>query len=312
LTSHKKVNMAFFGTLAGKIVKVYLLLTLGFVVLYPLLYMISQAVRAWDDLYDPSVIWFPKNFSMDSFKTAFRVMDYPKTALNTALISLTATLLQLVSCSCAGYGFARFNFRFKRLFFALCLFSIVVPMQMIMIPSYMQMQSFNVLGIGFIIKLFTGSYPDIYNTPLAIFIPALLANGIRGSMYIFIFRQFFRGLPRDLEDASNIDGAGFLQTFLRVIVPLSGPPFLVVFLLSTLWYWNDGITVSFFFDSAQTIGARLVNIIGANAISGGEFTITQILAFQQAGALLTIAPPLILFLFLQRRFVESIDKTGLK
>ena len=298
--------------IAARIIKIFIVLCFCFVIFYPLLYMLSQASRDFSDLYDPSVVWLPKHFTLDTFKIAFDTMDYVPTALTTGFIAIACTLLQLVSCSLAGYGFARFKFPFKRLLFAVCLFSTIVPMQMIAIPSYMELRYFNMLGIGSIIQLFTGELPGINNTIWAVLLPALLANGIRGSIYIFIFRQFFRGIPLDLEDAAYIDGAGPMSTFVRIIMPNAGAPFLVVFILSLIWYWNDGIYVTLFYTTEHIMSSSLLGILSAFTVTGSQYTITETLAIQQAGAVLMILPPLILFLFLQRFFVESIDKTGLK
>ena len=296
----------------AKIIKLYLVLCFGFVVLYPVFYMVSRAFMSLNDVHDPSVIWVPKTLQLESFRLASQMMSYLSSALKTGGVALAATLLQMISCALAGYGFARFRFPGKRIFFAICLFSIIVPSQMITIPSFLQIKYFNVLGIGSVFKLFTGAYPDFMDTPWAVLIPALLANGIRGSMYIYIFRQFFRGIPKDLEDAAYIDGAGHVTSFVRVIMPLAGAPFLVVFILSFIWYWNDATVMTFFYPSLRPIAVQLLNIATGTAASGVQYTINQLLAIQQAGAFLMILPPLVLYLVLQRHFVESIDKTGLK
>lgn len=315
-SKHKLLDQSNIPVIARKwifnIIRVVLILSFCFVILYPILYMVSQGIRSWEDLYDPSVVWIPKHFSLKSMKLAIEGMDYAKSALSSGGIALLCTVAQLVCCSMAGYGFARFRFPFKKLLFGLCLFSVVVPMQMVIIPTFMQIKHFNVLGIGALLNLFTGSYPDFNNTIWGVLIPALLGNGIRGSMYIFIFRQFFRGIPKDLEDAAHIDGAGHVRSFLSIIIPNAGAPFLVVFILSVIWYWNDGLVVNFFYNSAPSIAMALLNIVSNNTLAGTEYTVTEVLAIQQAGAILMVLPPLVMFLFLQRFFVESIDKTGLK
>lgn len=301
-----------FTRLAGKTIKVFVVLCFVFVIFYPLLYMLSQAFRDFSDLYDPSVVWIPKNYTLNTFKIAFETMDYLKSAGRTGYIALVCTALQLISCSLAGYGFARFNFPLKRVFFAICLFSTIVPLQMIAIPSYMELRYFNLLGIGSLIKLFTGTLPGINNTVWALFIPALLANGIHGSIYVYIFRQFFRGIPTNLEDAAYIDGAGPMSALLRIVIPNAGAPFLVVFILSTIWYWNDGIYVTLFYTTRNIMSTQLLGILNTFVMVGSAYSITETLAIQQAGAVLMIIPPLAMFLFLQRYFVESIDKTGFK
>lgn len=311
--NHRMKNAGSAAVLVGmRIVKVFVVLCFCFVIFYPLLYMLSQTFRAPQDLFDPSVVWVPKNFSLDAIKLALEAMDFGNTALNTGLIALSCTLLQLVSCSLAGYGFARFKFPGKGIFFAVCLFSTVVPTQMISIPAFMELYYFDLMGIGSIIRLFTGELPSINNTVWALLVPALLGNGIRGSIYIYIFRQFFRGIPLDLEDAAYIDGAGPMSTFMRIIIPIAGAPFLVVFILSMIWYWNDNIVVTLFYGTENIMSAALMNILSKFTLEGSQYTITEALAIQQAGAVLMILPPLIMYLFLQRFFVESIDKTGLK
>ncbi|MDD4413127.1 MAG: carbohydrate ABC transporter permease [Oscillospiraceae bacterium] len=294
-----------------KILRFYMICCFCFVILYPVIYMISKGFRSFDDLYDISIVWVPKNYSLHSFKMAFETMNYPTAALTSGGIALLATMLQMVSCSIAGYGFARFQFPFKKTLFALCLVSIMVPQQMILIPTFMQFKYFNILGIGSIFKLFTGSVPDLSDSIWTVIIPAMLANGIRGSMYIFIFRQFFRGIPKDLEDAAYIDGAGHVRTFLNIIVPNAGAPFLIVFVLSMIWYWNDSVVTTFLYGSAEFISRNLLSVI--SVVSGiSEHNYIEALAVQEAGAVLMLLPPLIMFLFLQKFFVESIDKTGLK
>ncbi|MBQ8752487.1 MAG: carbohydrate ABC transporter permease [Clostridia bacterium] len=306
----KRVGKAGTGLLA-KLVRLYLILCFCFVILYPVLYMLSKGLRSFPDLYDLSIVWVPKTFTLESFKLAFQSMNYTKAALSTGGIALLATLLQLVSCSLAGYGFGRFNFPGKNLLFVLCLVSIMVPQQMMLIPTFMQFKYFDLLGIGSVVQLFTGSLPDLSDSAWTVVLPALLANGIRGTMYIFIFRQFFRGIPKDLEDAAYVDGAGHVRTFLRIIIPNAGAPFLIVFVLSLIWYWNDAVVTPFLFGSAESMSRNLLAVLAiVSGMEGNGYT--EGLAVQEAGAVLMLLPPLIMYLFLQRFFVESIDKTGLK
>jgi multiple sugar transport system permease protein len=187
-----------------------------------------------------------------------------------------------------------------------------VPMQTVAIPMFMQIKFFDFFGLGRLIGLIPGLKPiilPIYNTQWALLLPALLGNGIRGGLYIYIFRQFFRGMPLELEDAANIDGCGFMTTFTKIIIPLSRPPILVVFILSIIWYWNDIFITSLFFSKSQTL-AMLVD--GLAARFALEYDLYQVQVFQQAGSLLMISPVLLMYLFLQRYFMRSIDQTGLK
>jgi multiple sugar transport system permease protein len=299
------------GKKVFKIFRAYLIFCLSFVVLYPLLYMISIAFRTGLDVIDPVVIWIPKNFTLRNFTEIMEIIGYWKSLMSTASVSLVATALQLVVCSITGYGLASFRFRGNGLLFAGVLLTIMVPIQVIAIPMFLQIRYFDFFGIGRFLALFSGQnlHVNLYNSALAIFLPAALGNGIRGGLYIFVFRQFFKGLPMDLEDAAYIDGCSVFKTYVRIIFPLSMPPALVVFLLSFLWYWNDVFVTPFFFSNAKTL-ALAVDTIPSRLALGYDFY--QVFTYQQAACLLMILPVLLVFLVLQKYFIQSVDKTGLK
>lgn len=305
----KKLEIA--GKKSFKVFRAYLIFCLSFVVLYPLLYMISIAFRTGLDVIDPVVIWIPKHFTLNNFIEIIKIIDYWKSLLSTASISLVATVLQLIVCSITGYGLARFKFKGNSIIFAGVLLTIMVPVQVIAIPMFIQIRYFDFFGIGRLLELFTGQFlhVNLYNKALAIFLPATLGNGIRGGLYIFIFRQFFKGLPMDLEDAAYIDGCSVFKTYVRIIFPLSLPPSLVVFLLSFLWYWNDVFVTPFFYSNSKTL-ALAVDTIPSRLALGYDFY--QVFTYQQAACLLMILPVLIMFLVLQKYFIQSVDKTGLK
>lgn len=296
-------GVAFFRT--------YMIICLAFVVLYPMLYMISVTFRSSAEIMDPAVIWVPKRWTLENLTVVLKLTNFLPSLKSTAITALSNTLLMIVSCSLAGYGFARFRFRFRNLLFGLVLLSIVVPMQTVAIPMFMQIRFFDFFGLGSLLGLVTGKAVTVslYNTPLALLVPSLLGNGLRGGLYVYIFRQFFMGMPLDLEDAAYIDGCGFYRTFTKIIVPLATPPMLVVFLLSLIWYWNDVFVTSLFNSTSPTLANNLENMY---ARLWNVYDLYQILVFQQAAALLLIVPILLVYLFLQRYFIQSIDRTGFK
>lgn len=299
------------GDFSFKFFRTYIIICLSFVVLYPLLYMVSIAFRTSADVVDPAVIWLPKTFTVDNFTTVIKNIKYWATLQNTIVISLVSTCLQLITCSLAGYGLARFKFKGNGVLFGFVLFSILVPMQTVAIPMFMQFRFFDFFGIGNLIGLFTGKplTANLYNTPFALYLPAILGNGIRGGLYIFIFRQFLKGVPMDLEDAAYIDGCGIMKTYTKIIVPVSLPPFLVTFILSVIWYWNDAFVTPFFYGKAQTL-AMAVDSMAARLSLDHDFY--EIFTYQQVACLLMIIPMLLMFMFLQKYFMQSIDRTGLK
>ena len=309
LRNRKRLQRA--GKVAYRIFRFYLILILSFVVLYPIFYMVSIAFRSPSDYLDPGVVWIPKTWTLDNLKSVYEIIDFPKTFLNSVLIAVVPTVLQMITCSLPGYGLARFQFKLKKLLFALVIVGIIVPTMTITVPLMGQIQAFDFFGFGQIGRLFTGTpfTINLKNNPLSILLPALLGNGIRGTMYIFIFRQFFMGLPGDLEDAAYIDGCGFVKTFTRIVIPCALAPFLVVFILSVIWYWNDVTVTALFYPKMETLAHAIEGLQVELSMDYDIYTINQ---FQQAGCFFLIMPLLIMYLFLQKFFIQSIDRTGLK
>lgn len=274
-----------------------LLFGLMFIILYPLLYMLSMTFRPTEQIYDPTVIWVPKSLTLENLKNAIELMDYPSALLVSLRINIVSALLQVAICAVTGYGFARFRFRGKNLFFMLVLVTILVPPQIIVTPLFMTFRTLNIL-----------------NTAWTFYLPAVLGAGLKSGLFIFLFRQFYRGLPKELEDAAAIDGCGFFGCFLRIIIPNAGPVFITTGLLSVVWYWNDYFMSSMYLNNTDSIMTALVKLENsATQLSGGGASVDpfQIITLMQAGSLLAILPILVLYLFLQRFFVQGVERTGI-
>ena len=181
----------------------FILFGLCFVILYPLIYMISCAFRDSADMSDPTVMWIPRHLTLNVIKETADVMDIWNTLKTTLLLNVGCSLVQVASCALAGYGFARFKFKGKGILFGIVVMMILVPPQIISIPQYMLFRHF---GIGSLTV-------NLINTKLCMYLPAAMGNGIRAGLMIFIFRQFFKGLPKELEDAAYLDGCGPLRRF---------------------------------------------------------------------------------------------------
>ena len=150
---------------------------------------------------------------------------------------------------------------------------------------------------------------SIYGTPLALLLPAIMGVGIKGSLFVYIFRQFLKGLPQDLEDAASIDGCGFFKTFYKIIVPTALPPYLVAGILSFIWNWNDNIWIPMYYPKLITLMNALDNF-STHVPKGSD--LNSIFVWQRAGAFLVIVPIVIMYMFVQKFFIESVDRTGLK
>lgn len=283
-----------------------ILFGLGFVILYPLIYMVSCAFRERGDMNDPTIMWIPRHFTLDIMKETLDAMGFPNTLITTLFLNVGCSLVQVASCAVTGYGFARFKFKGQKLLFAVVIMMILVPPQVIALPLYSQFRYF---GIG----EFT---VNLIDTPLTMYLPALTANGIRAGLMILIFRQFFKGLPREIEDAAYIDGCGPFRTFLQVMVPNASAAFLTVFLFSLVWYWNDYYVSATFFTDTRTISLMLRSLDTElkrklfGTISA-EISPREQIVWKEAGCLISITPLLIVYVFLQKHFIEGIERSGI-
>lgn len=284
-----------------------ILLGIGFIVLYPLIYMVSCAFRERSDMNDPTVMWLPRHYTLDVIKDTWRIMDFGSMLKNTIFLNIGCSLVQVMSCAVTGYGFARFSFKGKKLLFGIVIMMILVPPQVISLPLYTQFRFFGIKGLFSV---------NLIDSMLTMYLPAMTANGIRSGLMILIFRQFFRGLPRELEDAACIDGCGPFMTFVRVMIPNAASAFLTVFLFSVVWYWNDYYVSTAFFTDTRTVATVLYDLDSrlSRAIYGDSKikpSARELIVWKEAGCLMSVLPILIMYVFLQKHFTEGIERSGL-
>lgn len=284
-----------------------ILIGLSFVILYPIIYMISCSFRERSDMNDPTVMWIPRNFTLDIIKETIEAMNFGETLYNTLVLNIGCCIVQVMSCAVTGYGFARFKFRGKKLMLGILIFMILVPVQVISLPLYTQFRYFGIKGVFSV---------NLIDTFACMYLPALLGNGIRSGLIILIFMQFFKGLPKELEDAACLDGCSPFGAFIRVMLPNSISFIITAFLFSIVFYWNDSYVSSTFFTNNQTIGLMLKNLDSHLSMMLFNDASVQIspreqIVWMQAGCLISIAPLLILYCYLQKYFTESIVNSGI-
>ena len=295
------------GKRVWSLLRFLILFGFGFIIMYPLIYMISCTFRERGDMNDPTVIWLPRHLTLSVLKETVQAMDFGRTLRNTVVLNLVCSVLQVFSCALTGYGFARFDFKGKKILFCIVIMMILVPAQIISLPLFFRFRFFGIRGVATV---------NLIDNMLSMYLPALTANGIRSGLMILIFRQFFRALPRELEDAACIDGCGPFMTFVRVMLPNAASSVLTVFLFSIVWYWNDYYISTMFFHNTKTIATMLYNLdnelkmrlFGDASIQVGE---RERIVWNQAGCLVSIAPILLIYIFLQKRFTEGIERSGL-
>jgi len=280
--------------------KIGLWLLLGglmFIMVYPLIVAVSMSLMSFSDLLNPLVIWLPRNISFNGFVQAFDALNFTETFRNTMIFAVVPPLLQVVSCAIIGYGFARFKFRERNILFALMIFTLVVPQHVISLPQFLLFRDLNML-----------------NSFWPIILPSSLGLGLKGGLLIFIFRQFFRGMPAELEEAAYIDGSGFVRTFVTIMVPNAIPAAMTVFLFSFVWHYSDVFMLSMFTigENIQTLVMRVINIMPI--LAGVDQTIrdvTEFLPARYAGILLTVAPVLLVYLAGQKFLVQGAERSGI-
>lgn len=302
-------------SLLAKIVVWLFILGVFYLFLFPFIYLISTSFQSAESISDPSVLWIPNSFSFDTIKVTMGLLNYKDSVFLTLLIAFFSTLFSVISCSLVGYGFARFKFPGKGVAFGLVILTIILPVQAVLIPNYLNFRFFD---FGGILKIFTGGqgYINLVGTPFTFILPAMFACGLRGGLFTFIFRQTFAAMPKELEEAAKMDGCNSFRTFIRIMFPLAKPAIITVGLFSFVWHWNDLYTSAMYFVGEVRPIMPMLNDLRVIMIQEGltsSINLSQyaLRLYFASGALLALIPPLILYIFLQRYFVESIAKTGI-
>lgn len=283
-----------------------------FLIMYPLLYMLSMSIRSPQDFYDITVIWLPKSPTLQHFKTAIFNINLLDALKNTVFIATGSTILQIFITCMVGYGFARFRFKGNSILFTFVVLSIVVPSQMLSMPNYILFKNLDFFGL---FRLITGrqSSLNLLDTIWSYYLPAVLGQGMRSGIFILVFRQFFSGLPMELEEAALIDGCGYKKTFFQIMLPNAVTPIVVYSLFSLVWYWGDYFTAFINLSKMKTMAMMLVDLRQTleYILPREKYFIFYTIPIQQAAGLVSILPLIAIFIIGQRYFVQGIDKTGI-
>ncbi|MBQ7955618.1 MAG: carbohydrate ABC transporter permease [Lachnospiraceae bacterium] len=304
------------GNYGYKLIRMLMLFGMCFMILQPILNKISISFMAEEDLYNPMVISIPENFSTENYQLAAQFMSYSESFVNTLLVSLSIAVLQIIVCTLVGYGFARFKFPLKNFWFACVILMIVIPPQTLSNSLYLHFRYFDVFGV---IKLITGDTLNLRGSTLPYYLMSAGCMGLKNGLYIYMIRQFFRNIPKELEEAAYVDGCGTLKTFIRIMLPDAKPILTSCFLFSFVWQWTDGFYsrtflggVKLLSTQVEIIAERLDNYIiyTLHEASGASMGYTN--AIVATGTLMVIVPLLVIYLFAQKGFVESLSSSGIK
>lgn len=311
---NKLKNGAF--NIAVLVFRYALLISIGYIVLFPMISALSTAIKADEAFFDVSLYWLPKYISFSSFKAAFDAMDYPNAILRTLTLQIFSAAIEVVMCAIVAYGFARFDFKLKKLFTVFLMITIVVPVNVYIVSMLVNFRSLDILGIFGLLAKATGIdlRPNILNTNLTFYLPSFFAMGLRSGILIYIYIQFMSGLPKELEEAASIDGAGPFKTFWTIVVPSSSVVILTVSVFSVIWHWNDSYLSKMYISENYPLAVSLANlgdVLKLNNPFVGAAQSSMIYATKMAGCLLFVVPLLIAYLCVQNKFVKSIDRVGI-
>jgi multiple sugar transport system permease protein len=263
------------------------LLGVSVLMLYPLLWMLAASFRPENEIFTSASIW-PSSWSIDAYIRGWNGLrtSFSTFYINSFIISGLSVIGNVMACSMAAYAFARLNFKFKNFWFAMMLMTLMLPYQVTLIPQYVLFRQ-----LGWV------------NTFLPLVVPKFLAAD---GFFIFLMVQFFRGLPKELDEAAQMDGCSPWRIYWKIIIPLSMPVLATAAIFTFIWTWDDFFGPLIYLSEMKTytvmLGLRTFTDSTGESDYGGLF----------AMSVLSIVPIFLFFLFFQRLLIEGIATTGMK
>jgi multiple sugar transport system permease protein len=339
----KFVNLAFVGNVIWYIFRLILLIGIAYIILFPFYTKIAGSFMGRNDFVDVTVMLIPKEFSLDMYRFIILENNYFEAFGNTLLLSLSTALIQTFICCLIAYGLAKFKFKGASLVFLCVILTMVIPHQTIQLSMFMNFRFFDIFGI---IELLSGNATvgevewlnnilasinifdpesenqiikgivedgalNLNNTYWPLIILSLTGLGFKNGLYIFMLRQFFMGVPNELEESAYIDGSGTFRTFLQIILPLSIPMMITVFLFAFSWQWTDDFYTELFFTSFKTILMPDIVDIPTSLETSYAGQNLYYSAIRNTCGLMIIFPLVIMYAFLQNFLVQGIERSGL-
>ena len=328
----KFLNTFFFQSVIVKIFRFIFLLGIAYVVLYPFFTKIAGSFMGREDFVDVTVRLIPKNFTFDIYRAIWLDLDYVEALSNTFLISLVCALLQTFTCCVVAYGLAKYKFKGNGLIFLLVMLTMIVPHRTLQASISLNFTYFDIMGIfsflsggasvgieaidNILASIHIMKHPDgmnLVNTYWPLIIFSVTGLAFKNGLYIFMLRQFFRGIPDSLEESAYIDGSGDFRTFIQIILPMSVPMMITVFLFAFCWQWTDSFYTGMFFTNPNKAPLVLSQIVGIPKSLDTDYAGQNMYqtAIKNTCGIMIILPLVILYAFLQRYLVEGIERSGL-
>lgn len=283
-------------TLLLNLVCYFILIGIGFVYLYPIIYMLLMSVMPTNDLINPTIQWLPTAIEFDGFRTVIQVLDYGKSLGTTLLLASVSSVVQTITCAFAGYALARYPVPLKKLWVFLILFTFIVPTDAVMVPRYVLYNEYHLVG-----------------TLWSMYLPALLGQGLKASLFVFLFMQNFGSYPKSYDEAAQLDGAGNFRLFFKVALPLAVPIIILSLLFSFIWYWNETSQSELFFNGVyKTLPLQLKSFDSLFSAQMGSSNSNRLNERMQMAATFVVITPLVLLYFIfQKSMIGSIESAGI-
>lgn len=263
----------------------YIVLFLGAIILMiPLFWMVSTSIKPQDQIYTFPIVWIPREIVWENYPQVFKSVDFARFLANSAFISTFGIIGNVIGSSLAAYGFARFRFPGRTPLFIVMLSTMMVPEWVTMIPKFIIFKE-----LGWL------------NTYLPLLVPHFFAQ----PFYTFLMRQFFLGIPKEIDEAARIDGASTLRVFWQIYLPLSNAALITVAIFAFFFHWNELLTPLIYLQSQDLFPVAL----GVTSFISEQ---NQNFALMMAAALIAMAPLLIIFFLAQRLFIQGVVMTGVK
>ena len=316
----KKLTASNTWIMAGVgVLKFILMLGISFVIIYPFIARIAGSFMSYRDVIDSTVAIIPKNPTLEIYKAIIAENHYFNALLNTVLLSLVCAIIQTIVSCFIGYGIAKFKFKGNKVVMALVVFTMVIPhnaLSLSMKMHFSQFDLFNVITWGNrgLFELILGHNIPLTNSFTPYILMSLGGLAFKNGLYIYMMRQFFKGVPDELEESAYVDGSGVFRTFFQIILPLAVPMMITIFLFSFAWQWTDEFYASTFFsgtsreiflmpDVYKTVPPSLKSDYAGNVLYEN--------VIQNTAGLMIIAPLVVVYLFCQKYLVQGIERSGL-
>ena len=310
---YRYLTMYFLRSTIIKFVRFLFLVGVAYIILFPFITKIAGSFMAPEDFVDVQVKLIPKNFTLDTYKGIIVGNKYWQLFWNTSVLSIGLGLIQMMVACLVGYGLAKFKFKGSTILFLGVMLTMVIPHQTLQMALFMKFRNFDILGIvSLLSKIFGFAQPNLIGTPIPMIIMSATGLALKNGLFIFVMRQFFKGVPDELEEAAYVDGAGPFKTFFQIILPISVPMMVTIFMFAFSWQWTDTYYVGVFMPSRANfqVMADLVKVPKVLSMQGfaGEAAYTK--AILNTTGILILLPLVIIYLFAQKTLIQGIERTG--